>query len=237
MKENNNPHNISSFRKILAMALVIFALFLLGIWAFQFSNNLSSDRYLSSSEEKNTPKESGCSSGSCSTVKSDNNNNKDTDNDGLSDTEEREKYDTSPYIKDTDGDGISDKQEIEQGTDPNCPQGKQCSNALKSGEAESQQESFQSSLGSNKQTTNTSSDAAIDVNSPQQQSNNLLSNQNLSAENVSQDILKKVMGGGADMETLRKFLIQAGAKKSMVDQVSDEKLKQSYQKALNSVQQ
>lgn len=51
---------------------------------------------------------------------------KDTDGDGLSDADEVNVYHTSPYLKDTDSDGISDGQEVKNGTDPNCPQGKDC---------------------------------------------------------------------------------------------------------------
>lgn len=51
---------------------------------------------------------------------------KDTEQDGLSDYDELNIYYTSPYLKDSDSDGISDKKEIEQGTDPNCPEGQNC---------------------------------------------------------------------------------------------------------------
>lgn len=50
----------------------------------------------------------------------------DSDGDGLSDYDEINVYKTSPYLEDSDSDGISDKQEVEQGTDPNCPTGKNC---------------------------------------------------------------------------------------------------------------
>ncbi len=46
---------------------------------------------------------------------------RDSDNDGLSDKEELETYNTNPYKKDTDGDGISDGDEVRGGTDPNDP--------------------------------------------------------------------------------------------------------------------
>ncbi len=52
--------------------------------------------------------------------------NKDTDGDGLSDYDELYVYHTSPYIKDTDSDGIDDGTEVKNGTDPLCPQGKNC---------------------------------------------------------------------------------------------------------------
>lgn len=50
----------------------------------------------------------------------------DTDRDGLNDFEELNFYQTSAYLPDTDSDGISDKKEIDDGTDPLCPEGKDC---------------------------------------------------------------------------------------------------------------
>lgn len=50
----------------------------------------------------------------------------DTDKDTLSDYEELEFYNTSPYLPDTDSDGIADNIEIENGTDPLCPEGGNC---------------------------------------------------------------------------------------------------------------
>ena len=52
--------------------------------------------------------------------------NKDTDGDGLTDWQEINVYHTSPFLADTDGDGIPDGQEVQQGTDPNCPEGQNC---------------------------------------------------------------------------------------------------------------
>jgi hypothetical protein len=51
----------------------------------------------------------------------------DSDLDGLDDWSEINVYATSPYLSDTDNDGLSDKQEITQGTNPNCPEGIDCS--------------------------------------------------------------------------------------------------------------
>lgn len=48
---------------------------------------------------------------------------RDTDHDGLSDFEETNNYQTSPFIEDTDGDGINDGQDKE----PLCPEGSDCS--------------------------------------------------------------------------------------------------------------
>lgn len=51
---------------------------------------------------------------------------KDTDQDGLSDYQETNNYNTSPYIPDSDSDGFTDGEEVARGTDPNCPSGKTC---------------------------------------------------------------------------------------------------------------
>lgn len=51
----------------------------------------------------------------------------DSDLDGLDDWSEINIYGTSPYLSDTDNDGLSDKKEVTQGTNPNCPEGLDCS--------------------------------------------------------------------------------------------------------------
>lgn len=51
---------------------------------------------------------------------------RDTDKDGLNDFDELYVYSTSPYLADTDSDGIPDKTEVEKGSDPVCPEGKDC---------------------------------------------------------------------------------------------------------------
>jgi len=51
---------------------------------------------------------------------------KDTDGDGLPDYDEQTIYRTSAYIKDSDSDGIDDRTEVERGSDPTCPEGRDC---------------------------------------------------------------------------------------------------------------
>lgn len=51
---------------------------------------------------------------------------KDTDRDGLSDSQELQVYKTSPFLEDSDSDGLNDKGEIDNGEDPNCPKGTDC---------------------------------------------------------------------------------------------------------------
>ncbi|MFA6027689.1 MAG: hypothetical protein WC752_02075 [Patescibacteria group bacterium] len=50
----------------------------------------------------------------------------DSDGDGLTDYDELYQYETSPYIVDSDSDDINDTEEIRNGTNPNCPEGKEC---------------------------------------------------------------------------------------------------------------
>jgi hypothetical protein len=54
----------------------------------------------------------------------------DTDKDSLTDWDELHVYSTSPYLADSDSDGIDDAAEIKNGTDPNCPKGKECGSKL-----------------------------------------------------------------------------------------------------------
>lgn len=51
---------------------------------------------------------------------------KDTDNDGLTDSDETNIYNTSPYLEDSDSDGYKDGDEVKNSTNPNCAVGADC---------------------------------------------------------------------------------------------------------------
>ena len=51
---------------------------------------------------------------------------KDTDEDGLTDYQELYQYHTSMFLPDTDSDGYLDSEEINTGNDPLCPAGEEC---------------------------------------------------------------------------------------------------------------
>lgn len=57
---------------------------------------------------------------------------KDSDNDGLTDYDELYLYSTSPYLADTDSDGYSDKTEIDSGNNPNCAPDATCGTSISS---------------------------------------------------------------------------------------------------------
>ena len=61
----------------------------------------------------------------------------DTDGDGVSDYDETNVYQTSPYVRDSDSDGDPDNIEIAKGTDPRCARGKTCLSTTSGTEAAS----------------------------------------------------------------------------------------------------
>lgn len=109
--------------------------------------------------------------------------NKDTDNDGLSDYDETYLYNTSPYIEDSDSDGKSDMDEIESGTDPNCPEGTECSQK------------------------NTSISPAIEINAPIMDSEeNALESAQMDFNNLSIDQVRDLLRlSGMDEATLNQI--------------------------------
>jgi len=178
---------------------------------------------------------------------------KDTDADGLPDYDELYIYETSPYLADSDSDSINDKLEIEQSTNPNCPEGKDCTG-----------------FGDSELNTNTST--STDVIDPENLSVDVLRNALIDAgapletiSNISDDELMQMyrdsldeqgLNGTAtdanvnaselqiidnidaqelrnlDAEGIRQFLLESGADQELLDQVDDESLKVIFQEAL-----
>ncbi len=144
----------------------------------------------------------------------------DTDGDGLSDYAEIYIYHTSPYLVDSDSDGRSDFQEVRQGTNPNCPQGKDCGTSVPLRNTDSSK-----SVSNFNQTIATSTTAAF--------TNSTINN--FQATSTAQSDLQKVLNGQANVQTLRKVLISSGiSTKVKLDKISDSELMKSYQESLNS---
>lgn len=130
----------------------------------------------------------------------------DTDKDGLSDYDELNLYNTSPFLEDSDSDGVLDKVEIERGQDPNCPIGKDCSG----------------SILVNPVATPTGSDAVnigTTIDSPI--GNSVTGSSSLAATALP-----------SDATSLRQVLLELGMDKTMLDQFSDQELLEAYQEAL-----
>jgi hypothetical protein len=214
-QENQNSQELFGFGKnriVLLLVLFLFAFLIIGIEVWQLKNTINGPFIDPDSEEY-----SSCSGGSCYENVDD---AQDTDNDGLTDREEIEIYKTSPYMKDTDSDGIDDKEEIEAGQDPNCPQGKDCDGRLYNSEGS---EVPNIDEGDHDPATSSAS-AGENINT--------LEDQELSAENIDEETLRKILEGESDAGTLREALKTAGMDEEFLDQISDEQLIEIYYQSL-----
>ncbi len=129
----------------------------------------------------------------------------DTDKDGLSDYDELNIYNTSPFLEDSDSDGVLDKIEIERGQDPNCPIGKDCTSSVLTSPAITVTSSLEANTA-----------ASGLVNQPTATSSDLIGISSLFP---------------SDASSLRQILLESGMDQSMLDQFSDEDLLKAYQEA------
>ena len=105
-------------QKIAVAILGVLAVAVIIAWMVQLKNSINSPFAYNPTETTETA--STCEGPECQeSLKT-----KDTDEDGLTDWDELNVYETSPYLEDSDSDGISDWEEINRGTDPNCPEGR-----------------------------------------------------------------------------------------------------------------
>ncbi|MDD2680533.1 MAG: thrombospondin type 3 repeat-containing protein [Patescibacteria group bacterium] len=198
LNNENRPSFLKSLPKpqrIAFLSLSVISLGIIVLWVWQFNNRLSSPFYIPTNQQSNITTDT--SEFEIALL------NFDTDSDGLTDTEERSLYGTSPYLEDTDSDGISDREEIENGTDPNCATGQDCSGAIA--------------------VTPTVSTTTIVT---------LPSNDTAMSDSGSEDNLQLMMSGQADVAQLRALLLDSGADATMLQQLSDEELLKAYQEML-----
>ncbi len=196
---NLNNNSLPQKQKIIVVVLIVFFVLVVIFWLWQVKAQINQP-FIYPQQQKTA---SGVSSKplDINTVLK----NRDTDGDGLSDYDEIYVYHTSPYLEDSDSDGLSDQQEVKQGTDPNCPQGKDC----------------QAPIIQNKIAT-TSNKA----------NNSKVNKDNSVNNNLDQQSLQKALSGQADASTLRKLLIANGANESDLNKISDSDLMKSYQETL-----
>lgn len=183
---------------------------------------------------------------------------KDTDGDGLNDFQELYQLGTSPYLADSDSDGIADLQEVEEGTNPNCPTGENCSSFLT-------EERESGTTQETQKLTNTLSLTeevnTVTVDALRETLKNSGAPQYILDATSDQEILNlyQEVAGSAGLPTgdgstlgsledlkgftaaeIRELLISSGADASVLRDVSDEDLKEIFNQALKeelSVQQ
>jgi len=111
---SNQPKTIAGFLIVISLITLIF-----GFW--QLNNYLKSPFIISFETSADNLREQLTKVKSSTLSKY-----TDTDKDGLTDYNELNIYNTSPYLEDSDSDGISDFEEVNNGTNPSCPQGQDC---------------------------------------------------------------------------------------------------------------
>ena len=179
------------------------------------------------------------------------NNLKDTDNDGLSDYEERYVYGTSPYLADTDSDGISDYDEILAGQEPLCA-GDTCNledetnlNVLESGPPEQMtlDELKNELIEAGYPIEEVNKLSAEDLNLIYGEVEKAINNENYIYTDVNENSGEEFAPSAEELEELqnlsideiRQLLIQSGASNEQLESVSDEELRSLYLEALQSL--
>jgi hypothetical protein len=121
MAEMNN--NLTGKQKLALAGLIVLSIFIICLSFFNFNKQIREpfiSRYEANGDQQNQTDQQ------VAQTDEEKQKSQDTDGDGLSDWDEINVYHTSPYLEDSDSDGITDGTEVRSGTDPNCPQGKDC---------------------------------------------------------------------------------------------------------------
>lgn len=197
-EENRTGEIISRRQKTAVIFLAFFGLLIIVLWAFQFHAQISDPFKVDKQKASSTS----------AVASSTDTHLLDTDGDGLSDYDEINIYHTSPYLEDSDSDGIPDKQEILQGTDPNCPTGKDCS-------------------ASEASTTPVISSSTIDTSI----GSGLLDDTTQSSDTGASDTGAAATSTTVTPAILRQILLQNGWSQADLDKISDEDIMKSYQEA------
>lgn len=138
----------------------------------------------------------------------------DSDSDGLNDYEELYIYKTSPFLADSDSDGFNDKEEIFSSHDPNCPEGKDCNQAVA--------------------TAVDSGGTGSDV---QQQNEGLAQVLNLGSVNLPSNGFSSIEEAtvfltNLDPASIRSMMLNQGVPKEVIDQMTDAEIKDLMKNAL-----
>ncbi|MCU0679582.1 MAG: hypothetical protein MUC28_04035 [Planctomycetes bacterium] len=212
----NQALNVSSFlpnytrgQKIGAIVLAFFAFFIIIAWFVQLRSGIN--REIIPVADNNAPIDNNGN-----TVADESAKQKDTDGDGLSDWDELNVYQTSPYLEDSDSDGYSDKEEAATNNDPNCPVNTVCNNPLPADSSSNNaaagiaDEGIMSQLDSlSQQLDQTGTDSG---------------DQAKAFENI--------LSGQSNVADLRKMLLESGMDEEMLKQITDEDLMKTYEEML-----
>ncbi|MFA6512243.1 MAG: hypothetical protein WCV86_03925 [Patescibacteria group bacterium] len=169
---------------------------------------------------------------------------KDTDQDGISDFKELYQLGTSPYLFDSDSDGLSDLSEIENNTNPNCPEGQDCTGFISPEELASTT-TAEANTNSASAETNLTAEAIRETLRSSGSPEYLL---DATSDEELLSIYTEVTGGeaattsdGADTlatlqaftpDDIRDFLVSTGADASVLSEVSDADLNEIFRQAL-----
>ncbi len=222
----NHPH-LSRNQKLAAAGLAFFSFLIVIFWSIQLKNSITDpldfEKKLKKGEFAGETNNRAAALSETEDLTA-----KDTDKDGLSDWDELNIYNTSPYLEDTDSDGHLDKEEIDNATDPNCPDGKDC--VLNSASTDI------SSLSAGTSTVSAGADATelSQLLSQLSEMQNLVNTDETGTGTETQT--QNIVTGQADAKSLRAALIAGGMDEDVVGQFTDEDLMAAYRETAGSVE-
>ncbi|MCK4744765.1 hypothetical protein KAS41_01765 [Candidatus Parcubacteria bacterium] len=206
MEKENQENQIIKSRRSVEIFLLVIGISALILGFLRFNATINSAFNASGTDNKNF---TGYEEKELQEIL--NQQNSDTDQDGLSDYDEINIYSTSPYLEDTDSDGYSDMQEINEKENPNCPRGQDCG-AMNGSELE---------------------DSAVGISDLENYSDFLNQlqpppeNQNSSGSSGTGEA-EKILSGSASAEEIRQMLSQAGIPLEEMEKISDADLIKMY---------
>ncbi len=215
--QNNTHQNINKSQKIAVISLAFFAVFVIILWFISFQRSIRSPfEYKGDTAVSPSQDQTNVANNQADRLKT-----QDTDGDGLTDWDELNVYQTSPYLEDSDSDGFNDKEEIDSGNDPNCPRGADCySSGLTNGE---------------KTIDSASSTPAQNTDLPAQSLGQTDQSAGASGDSgLTQAQIEAMASGEIDAQSLRKLLIEYGMDENILNQFSDEDLMKNWQETMQA---
>ncbi len=207
--EGNRP--LSRGQKAGAVALAFFSFLIVGWWWAQFQDAINRPFVYQGKDNQTVDQVQTAGNRDDQALRL-----KDTDNDGLSDYDELNIYQTSPYLADSDSDGFSDKEEIASGNNPNCPAGKDCAgfDTMESSESGVATNTVDSLLGKYNQ-------------------GDQILTQNPAIPSLDQQDAAGFLSGDLTASELRTLLLDSGMDQAILGQISDQDLIKSFNELMS----